>query len=221
MHQTMPIQGVILDMDGVLVDSEPLIKAAAAKMFAGKGYTVQLDDFNPFVGTGEDHFLGGVAEKYGIPLDAERDKAKTYEIYLQLIPGRLKALPGVHEFVRRCRQRRLRLALASSADAVKVKGNLHEIGLPLENFDAVVDGNDVARKKPDPEIFLAARAKLGLPALACLVVEDAIAGVAAAKAAGMRCLALTTSFSRELLREADWIAPTLAQVPPEVFAAME
>src|SRR5437588_12327671 len=130
MAATAPLRGVILDMDGVIVDSEPFIKEAGVEMFAEKGYHVQPEDFNPYVGTGEVRFLGGVAEQYGIPFDPEADKARTYQIYLKLIRGRLKPLPGVFTFIAACRQRQLKLAVASSADAIKVEGNLHEIGLP-------------------------------------------------------------------------------------------
>ena len=123
-----PLRGVILDMDGVLVDSEPFIREAAGRMFAEKGYHVNPHDFDAFVGTGEDRFIGGVAEQYGIPLLMPQDKERTYALYLELIRGHLQALPGVHPFIEECRRLHLKLAVASSADAVKVEGNLHEIG---------------------------------------------------------------------------------------------
>ncbi|MCA1686827.1 MAG: HAD-IA family hydrolase, partial [Planctomycetia bacterium] len=188
------LRGVIFDMDGVLVMSEPLLARAASRMFAEKGYTVRHEEFHPFIGMGEDRYLGGVAEARGIPIDPERDKARTYALYLDAIKGSLKALPGVADFVAGCRRRGLKIAVASSADEVKVLGNLNEIGLPPSTFDAVVDGSQVAKKKPAPDIFLAACRRLGLDPSACLVVEDAVAGVAAARAAGCRCLAVTTSF---------------------------
>jgi HAD superfamily hydrolase (TIGR01509 family) len=213
------LQGVIFDMDGVLVDSEPFIKEAGVRLFAEKGFTVRGEDFTPFVGTGEDHLLGGVAEKYGLPFDARRDKARTYAIYLELIRGRLRPLPGVFSFLDACRARHLKTAVASSADAVKVEGNLHEIGLPPNTFDVVVNGSQVERKKPAPDIFLTAAKHLGLAPAACLVVEDAVAGVAAAKAAGSRCLALTTSFPAERLTAADWIVADLAHAPPDILGA--
>src|SRR6185437_5723672 len=92
------IAGVIFDMDGVLLESEPFIAAAAVKMFAEKGVAVAPEEFRPFIGTGEDRFLGGVAEARGVTLDMPRDKVRTYEIYLDLIAGRLEALPGVGRF---------------------------------------------------------------------------------------------------------------------------
>ncbi|MHB0914053.1 MAG: HAD family hydrolase [Armatimonadota bacterium] len=209
------IEGVIFDMDGVLVDSEPYICEAAMRMFAEMGYTVQPEDFLPFVGAGENRYVGGVAEKYGIPLDIEAAKARTYGIYGEIVKGRLSPLPGVRDFLAKVRGRGLAAALASSADMIKIRINLTEIGLPPESFDTVVSGSDVLHKKPDPEIFLLAAKRLGLPASHCLVVEDAVNGVAAAKAAGARCLGLTTSFTREELAGADWFAPTLAQAPDE------
>jgi beta-phosphoglucomutase len=209
--------GVVFDMDGVLVDSEPFIAEAAIRMFAEKGATVRPEEFRPFVGTGEDRFLGGVAEARGLPFDPARDKARTYELYLGLIPGRLHPLAGAREFVADCRRRGLKLAVASSADAIKVAGNLRELGMSDATFDAVVTGSDVARKKPAPDLFLEAIRRLGLDPSSCLVIEDAIAGVAAARAAGARCLGLTTTFTPEQLSAADWIAPDLANVPPGVL----
>jgi beta-phosphoglucomutase-like phosphatase (HAD superfamily) len=75
----------------------------------------------------------------------------------------------------------------------------------------------VRHKKPDSELFLTAAHRLGLSPAACLVVEDAVAGVEAARAAGCRCLALTTTFPAERLTAADWIAPDLAHVPQEIW----
>lgn len=207
------LKGIIFDMDGVLVDSEPFICEAAIRMFAEHGLTVQPEDFIPFVGAGEARYIGGPAEKYNFPIDIERDKARTYEIYGEIVRGRLDPLDGVREFIAKARAKGLKLAIASSADRVKIDINLTEIGVPAETFDAVVSGSDVVRKKPDPEIFLKAADRLGLRPEECLVVEDAVNGVAAAKAAGMRCLGLTTSFTREDLAGADWFGSTLADAP--------
>jgi len=128
-------------------------------------------------------------------------------------------LPGAAEFIARCRARGLKLAVATSADRLKLNGMLPEIGLPHRLFDAIVTGSDVARKKPNPDIFLTAAKLIGLPAAHCLVVEDAASGVQAAKAAGSRCLALTTSLAAATLRElgADWVAGDLAHVPAGIW----
>src|SRR5512139_1354175 len=91
MDKYSKIRAVIFDMDGVLVDSEPLINAAAIAMFKEKGLTVQPADFLPFVGAGEERYIGGVAKKYGLPLDLDEAKRRTYEIYLDLVPVQLEA----------------------------------------------------------------------------------------------------------------------------------
>lgn len=207
--------GIIFDMDGVLVDSEEFICKAACMMFAELGLAVAPEDFVPFIGMGENRYLGGVAEKYQFPVAIDAIKKRTYDIYLDIIRGELKPLPGVGEFIEACRKEGRLLAVASSADRRKVEGNLREIGLDTRLFGTIVTGEDVVHKKPDPEIFLLAASRLKLNPADCLVVEDAVSGVTAAKAAGAKCLALTTSFPREKLSKADFFAPNLAHVPAE------
>jgi len=211
------LEAIIFDMDGVLVDSEQFIRQAAVNMFAEKGVSVDADDFLPFTGTGENRFIGGVAGLYGISIDLEKDKARLYAIYGELIVGNLEPLDGVVDFIAHCRKNGWKLSVASSADDIKVDQNLNGIGIPRDQFDAVTTGSDVTRTKPDPDIFLITAKKMGVHPGNCLVIEDAVSGVTAAKAAGCRCLALTTSFSPEALHEADWIGKTLADFPKEAI----
>ena len=199
----MQLRGIVFDMDGVLCDSEPFILEAAIRMFRERHrLAVQPEEFRPFVGTGENRFLGGVAEKHGVRLDLEADKARTYAIYLELIPGRLQPLPGAAAFAAACRGRGLRLAVASSADTVKVRANLEAIGLQPASFDACVDGLMVARRKPAPDLFLLAAERIGLAPSACLVLEDAPSGLQAAVAAGCRRVGVRSSFDDATLRAA-------------------
>jgi len=217
------IAAVIFDMDGVLCDSEDYMAEAGCRMFAETyGRLVRPEEFRPFQGAGEDRYLGGVAAKYDIEWDLERNKARAYAIYLEIIRGRLAPLTGAVEFVVTCRRRGLKLAVATSADKVKMIGNLREIRLPAETFDVCLTGNEVQHKKPHPEIFLTAAGGLGVPADRCLVVEDAPNGIRAAKAAGALCLALTTNHDVGELQPCgpDWIAADLASVPQEVLACM-
>lgn len=203
-------RAVVFDMDGVLTDSEPLINAAAVAMFRERGVVVAPDDFLPFVGTGENRYIGGVAEKHGVELSIEEAKKRTYEIYLELVPERLHAFPGAVDFVLSCRQAGLRTAVASSADLIKIEANLHKIGLPPNTWDAVVSAEDVVHKKPAPDIFLAAARKLGVTPDSCVVIEDAVNGVQAAKAAGMYCVAVAQTFPADRLGAADRIQATIS-----------
>ena len=206
------IRAVVFDMDGVLTDSEPLINAAAIAMFRERGVVVAPEDFQPFVGTGENRYIGGVAEKHGVWLDIEAAKHRTYEIYLAMVPERLHAFPGAVELVRSCRKAGFKVAVASSADLVKIEANLRQIGLPPAAWDAVVSAEDAVRKKPAPDLFLAAARKLGVAAAECVVIEDAVNGIQAAKAAGMRCVAVAQSFPPEKLREANLVKPGIGEV---------
>ncbi len=206
------IKAVIFDMDGVVTDSEPLICAAAVAMFREKGLQVQPEDFRPFVGMGENRYIGGVAEKYNFPIEIQSAKKRTYQIYLGLVPRNLEAFPGAQNLVLACRHAGLLTAVASSADAVKIDANLRKIGLPPEEWDAVVTGEDVERRKPEPDIFLFAARKLNLPPQCCVVVEDAVNGIQAAKAAGMRCVAVAQTFPAEQLSGADLVRNAIADL---------
>ena len=209
------IRAAVFDMDGVLTDSEPLINAAAIQMFLELGLKVRPADFQPFIGTGEDRYIGGVAELYGFPLDLPAAKRRTYEIYLALVPKDLKPFPGGAQLVAACRQAGLGLAVASSADRVKVVANLAKIGLPAETWDAVITGESVVVKKPAPDIFLKAAEILRCPPRSCVVIEDAVNGIQAALAAEMRCVAVAQSFPADRLRAAQVVRATIGEVTLE------
>ena len=213
-------------MDGVLTDSEWFIAEAGRLMFLqNHNVEVSHEDFLPFVGHGENRFLGGVAEKYKIQaFEIERDKAATYAVYTEIVKGKLKPLPGAAEFTRRCRELGLKTALATSTDYIKMTANLKEIGfVPADGrekdffFDALVNGLDVERKKPFPDIFLEAARRINIEPERCWVIEDSVGGIQAAKAAGMRCLALLTTFSEEEVKNAgaDIVVQNLSCILPE------
>lgn len=215
------IEAVIFDMDGVLTDSEWFIAEAALRMFKEThGVRVRHEDFLPFVGLGENRFLGGVAEQYGIrDFSVERDKQRTYEIYTDIVKGKLQALSGAVEFVGHCKNSGLKIALATSTDYVKMMANLREIGLDQGVFDALVNGLDVERRKPFPDLFLEAARRIQAEPKHCWVVEDSVGGVQAAKAAAMYCCALLTTFPEGDLRAAgaDLIISDLSQAQLSLF----
>lgn len=204
------LQSIIFDMDGVLCDSEGLVAESAIELFLQMhGQVVKAKDFEPFIGTGEERYLGGVAEKYSLPFKSPDHRIKLYEIYLERIKGRLQALPGVLELVQAVRERGLKTAVATSADRVKLDGNLEEIGLPAKQFDAAVTATDITRPKPDPEIFFKVCEYLQLEPSTCLVIEDSVHGIEAARAAGCRTLGVGHTFPTEKLAAAgaDWVVP--------------
>lgn len=199
------IDAVIFDMDGVLCDSEHISRVVGAAVFDQKyGVKVRPEDFAPFTGTGEASFLAGVAGVYNVPgFDAEEAKRAFFQIYvsggytLQLTP-----FTGVVGLISRIAQLGLKVGVASAADAVKVDANLSAIGLPRDSFDFVTSSDDIVHKKPAPDVFLAAARGLGVQPERCVVVEDAVAGVQAALAAGMRCIGVATSLEASALEAA-------------------
>jgi beta-phosphoglucomutase-like phosphatase (HAD superfamily) len=120
----MQLRAILFDMDGVLVDSEEYIFEAAKLMFAEHGVKVQPQDALPFVGTGENSYISGIGRANGFEVHIERDKARTYQIYGEITRGKLSSLPGTKSFIRQCKQKGLKLAVASSADRVKIDINL-------------------------------------------------------------------------------------------------
>lgn len=217
------LDGVIFDMDGVLSDSEMLVRAAAMEMFRTvHGIEVQSSDFEPFVGSGEERYLLGVAARYRVAIEARAAKASTNDIYYRLIPGRLKPVDGAVRFLRGCQTAGLKTTLATGTGRDRADATLRELGLADQDFTAVVTGSDVTHMKPAPDIFLAAAKAMNLNPDRCLVIEDALLGVQAAKSAGSRCLGLSTSFSGEALRQAgaDWVAASFMHLPESVLAVI-
>jgi HAD superfamily hydrolase (TIGR01509 family) len=188
-------RGVVFDLDGTIVDNMALHAEAFATFVVRHGLP-------PL--THEDRLrLDGKRNRdlfpllFGRPLaDAEwRAHADEKEsLYRELSAGRLAPLPGLTRLLEGLDARGIPAAVATSAPAENVAHTLGELGLEAR-LPVVVRADQVSRGKPFPDVFLAAAAALGVPPAACLAFEDAPAGVAAAKAAGMVCVALTTGFS--------------------------
>ena len=165
-------------------------------------------------GRGEDRYIGGVAEKYGLAYRTEM-KERVHEIYHDLIQQKLRPHPGAKKLLQELSRRPGKVALASSSDHVKINASLKAAGIPADAFDLIVSGEEVPRKKPSPDIYLETARRIGADPSECVVIEDAVNGVQAAKAAGMTCIAVTNSFSGETLAEAgaDYITASLSDVP--------
>ncbi|KAG0478326.1 hypothetical protein HPP92_013045 [Vanilla planifolia] len=169
------------------------------------GVSVTTDDFVPFMGTGEANFLGGVALMKRVDgFDPVSAKNLFFEIYLDKYakPNSGIGFPGALEIIMECKKKGLKVAVASSADRIKVEANLAAADLPTSLFDAIISADAFENLKPAPDIFLAASKSLNVPSVECVVIEDALAGIQAAKAANMRCIAVATTLSEERLQEA-------------------
>jgi beta-phosphoglucomutase len=200
----LPIpRGAVFDLDGTLVDNMP-IHAAAFSIFASRH---GLPPLRPEDRARQD----GKRNRDIFPAlfgrHLEEDALRAYadekeEIYRELSQGQLVPLRGLERLLSALEARGIGVALATSAPELNVRHSLDELGLTA--FGVRVARSDlVPRGKPHPDVFLAAAAMLGVPPEACVAFEDAPIGVSAAHAAGMTCVALATTFSREALRALD------------------
>jgi HAD superfamily hydrolase (TIGR01509 family) len=203
------LRAVIFDMDGIIVDSEPYSVQALIDVLRQYGVEPTRDDLRRSYGRRvQDDFVDYFSH-YGVTADVQVAIAHKDARYYHLAAGRLQPFPGVVPLLKRLRDRGYRLALASSGDRVKVAFGMQALKLN-GTFEAIVSGDDVSRSKPDPEIYVTAARRLGVSPIECVAIEDAPAGVEAAKRAGMYCIAVTNSVGRGQLRKADLIVASLA-----------
>ena len=194
----MKYKAILFDMDGVLIDSEFLMRQASIQALAEYGIQAKHEDFIEFTGMGEDRFVGGVAEKYGHTYTFDM-KERAYDYFGQQVKEMAHIPAGVKEMLMQLHDMGLILAVCSAADLRKVRYNIQAIGVDENIFSALVTGSDVKRKKPFPDIYLEGARRVGIDPKDCLVVEDAISGIRAAHAAGMDAVGVPTTFSKEVL----------------------
>lgn len=192
---------VLFDCDGVIVDSEPALAQISAKVLNRHGWPALPEDFAPYIGTGEDTYIGSVVRKYDGEFN-EDIKHEIYAVYVEDAVNFVTGFAGGVALIKKLGAESFPIVVASSADAIKVDANLRAIGLEHEDFTSVISGDMVERKKPWPDIYLKAAQDAGRPAERCIVVEDATAGIQAGVAAGMICIGFTSNCSALQLLEA-------------------
>ncbi len=196
----MNYKAILFDMDGVLIESEFLMRHSAMQALAEYGIEAKHEDFVEFTGMGEDKFVGGVAEKYGHTYTFDM-KERAYDYFGQQVKELAHVPAGVKEMLMTLHEKGLVMAVCSAADLRKVRYNIQAIGVDESIFSALVTGSDVERKKPFPDIYLKGAQLIGMDPKDCLVVEDAVSGINAAHAAGMDAAGVPTTFSKEELME--------------------
>lgn len=191
---------LIFDMDGVLIDSERLHERSKREALLQSGIHVPHERFANYIGRSDTVMIQDLAQEHGLNeqdgVDILRLKHHIYESLeheLQPVPGALAFLDWANT--------RYRLALATSSNHRNRVATLDKLGIaPL--FEVAVDAARFTHPKPSPEVFQIALADLGLEPGACWVIEDAVNGILAAKAAGCTAVGITTSFTREQLQAA-------------------
>jgi len=204
-------KAVIWDMDGVIADTAPYHLKAWQEVLQKRGINFTEEDFRHCFGQRNDTIIRNALGKE-VSQDEIDSIAKEKEAgFRQRIRQNLKPLPGAIKLIKSLAEGGFKLALASSAPVENIQ--LVIIGLGISDyFHAIITGRDVTEGKPSPQSFLLAAQKLGIEPKNCVVIEDAVAGVSAAKKAGMRCLAITNTHPRTSLTEADLIVDTLEEI---------
>ena len=212
------IYGLIFDVDGVIADTEAVNAQASIRVFeqlfgvAG----VKRADFAAGLGRGAAEYVLAAARVHKLELTAEQIEAATaarQETFLDILRIHpLRPFPGVLELIEAAGARHdFRLAIATSSTREKSEAVLRSAEIPYQRM-AYITGSEIKNKKPHPELFLRAAAEMALDPAGCVVIEDAPNGIAAAKAAGAQCLAVTNSAAAAELSQADLIVESLTEV---------
>ena len=212
----------MLDFDGLIVDTETPIYQAWLDAYRRHGHDLGLDLWQHSLGTHGvfdplehlDGLCGGALDREALLAEVKADSARGCDAQA--------LLPGVEQLLQDARSLGLGRAVASSSSSGWVEGWLRRHGIH-DLFDALATRDHVARVKPDPELFLLAARKLGVPPPACVVFEDSANGMRAALAAGMRCVAVPNSLTGRLERpEVDLVVGSLAERPlAEILRRLE
>jgi HAD superfamily hydrolase (TIGR01509 family) len=210
------IRALIFDFDGLILDSETPTFTSWAEVFRSQGAELRLEVWSRYIGLVHGSFdpQEHLERALGRPVDMGPLRAEKRRRFLEMVLAQ-PVMPGVLDYLDGARRLGLKTAGASSAPGEYVRGELARLGL-FERFGAVLCGEDAPRCKPAPDLYLAAIKALGVAATEAIAMEDSPNGVAAAKAAGLFCLAVPNAVTRALdLSQANLIVGSLAELPLE------
>jgi HAD superfamily hydrolase (TIGR01509 family) len=209
------LSAVIFDLDGVLADSEPWWSQIDATLLAEYGVRYRCEHHQNVVGVSYRLAVEFYKKAFGLSAPTDEMMRRRGEIATEFFANRVGLFPNVEEVLEELRQMKLHLAVATNSVSASARPSLDRHQL-TGFFEVIVTGEEVKRGKPAPDIYLCAAEQLGIPAEACLVVEDALPGVAAAKAAKMRVAAIPDRRfvdPRDYEKEADYILGSLKELP--------
>ena len=207
--ETPIARAAIFDLDGLLVDSEPVHMQTWRLVMGRRGVAISDDVLQSIIGVSDAVFLERFLAENGLDGSVDEWLADKRCTYLELIRDGVSPFPGAVELVKTLAAR-IPAAIATSASADDVAVCVEQLDLG-PSITATVTREDVASHKPAPDCFLLAAQRLGVGPADCVVFEDSLAGVEAARRAGMRCVAVTNSFARDELTDATLVVDSLAE----------
>ena len=208
-------RAVIFDLDGVLADSEPWWNEIDAKLLAQYGVRYRGEYHRNVLGVSYRLAVEFFKKAFGLSVSTDELIQRRGEIATEFFANRVGLFPSAKKVLQELRRMNLRLAVATSSVSASARPFLDRHQLTAF-FDLIVTGDEIEHGKPHPDIYLRAAAKLDVAADACLVIEDALAGIAAAKAAKMRVAAIPDRRfvdPREYEKEADYLLGSLSEIP--------
>lgn len=209
--------GVIFDMDGLMVDSEPVQLNAINDALVPMGIRVSEDEFIDMVGRKAIDNFRFLKKKYGFAQRAEDILEQKNTFYLNRMAAELKAMPGLDHAISLCDANHLEMIIASSSPRKDILFTLEILGV-RDRFPLIASGDQVKEGKPNPEIFLIAARMADKPPTAFVVLEDTGHGVNAAKAAGMYAIAIPNRFTQyQDFSRADLVLDSLEALTPEML----
>jgi len=212
-EQKYPYEAVVFDMDGVLIDSEPVHYDSTRLLFEELGTRLNETVNNEFLGSTDRHMFEVLRERYGLETTVDELIERRKVIYMEILER--DGLPwrdGVLELVAGLASSGYRLAVASSGLKRIIVHTLEDGGID-HYFEAVVSGDEISKPKPAPDIYLEAARRLAIEPSRCLAIEDTDVGVRAAKAAGMFVIAFPNSTTAAMdFGPADAIAQTTREI---------
>jgi len=211
------IDTVIFDMDGVLIDSEPIHQEIEQSMFKQLGLSIPKGKHDKFLGTSDFDMWSKIKEDYKLPDDVNELIDKKVRLFLNYISNskNIEPIKFVDKLLFELKKENFKLVLASSSNREII--NLILLRLKFENvFIKIVSGAELEKSKPDPEIFLVAAELAGSEPENCLVIEDSENGVLAAKRANMKCIGFLNPYPGNLdLSKADIIIRSFDELCPD------
>ena len=202
---------VLWDMDGVIADSYSFHFAAWQETFAKRGVTLSKDDYVKLFGSTNDLIIHSVLGKEISQKDIRAITQEKEETFRYKAQGNIKPFPGVVKLLNIIKNGHFKMGLVSSAPKENIHLILGELG--LENFfDCIISGQDIATGKSSSRIYLLAAERLEVEPVDCIVIEDFPSGIKAAKAAGMRCLAVTNTHPQKEVKQADKVVDSLDEI---------
>lgn len=207
----MSKKGVIFDMDGVLVDNSEIHTDAFVIYCKRHGMELDREMMRPFYGMGNADIFAGLFQKSFTPEELVVMGEEKEAIYREIFEAQMEPQKGLIPLLEELKARGLKIAVGSSAMRKNVDFVLEKCGI-ADYFDAISCGDMVSKAKPDPEVFIIAAKLLGEDPRNCVVVEDAFAGIKAARAIGSRVVVLTTTYPREQHTDFDMLIDDFTQI---------